>query len=210
MKFPLSLIAGIRGNPGDGLAGVHPGGSLAGRCESLDTLIAAARRIRSYRKPSGNSCQPRHPSQIYEGLLEGLLLFVILWVVRVRFPKAPAGLITGLFFALYAVFRIFGEHFREPDAAMVGFLTKGQFFSFFMFLFAAAFFGHAWRRKVESQESMSRSQDGLRDSSLNSQPPLIPLLGQLLRGVGHADGGRGIAADRPFEMGGHLVGSSGL
>jgi phosphatidylglycerol:prolipoprotein diacylglycerol transferase len=73
---------------------------------------------------------------------------VILWVVRVRFPKAPAGLITGMFFALYAVARIFSEHFREPDAAMVGFLTKGQFFSFFMFLFAAAFFAHAWRSRT--------------------------------------------------------------
>jgi len=83
-------------------------------------------------------------------LLEGALLFAILWIARLRFSKAPAGLITGLFFALYAVFRILGEQFREPDAAMVGFLTKGQFFSFFMFLFAALFFGYAWRaRRVE-------------------------------------------------------------
>jgi phosphatidylglycerol:prolipoprotein diacylglycerol transferase len=89
--------------------------------------------------------EPRHPSQLYEGLLEGLLLFVILYVVRVKFPKAPDGLLTGMFFALYALFRIFGEHFREPDAAMVGAFTKGQFFSFFMFAFAAAFFVHAWR-----------------------------------------------------------------
>ena len=78
-------------------------------------------------------------------MLEGLLLFIILYTVRVKFPKAPDGLLTGLFFALYALFRIFGEHFREPDAAMVGAFTKGQFFSFFMFAFAAAFFVHAWR-----------------------------------------------------------------
>ena len=51
----------------------------------------------------------------------------------------------ALGFALYAGFRIFGEHFREPDAAMVGAFSKGQFFSFFMFAFAAAFFVHAWR-----------------------------------------------------------------
>ncbi len=95
--------------------------------------------------------EPRHPSQLYEAMLEGLLLFTILYLVRVRFPKAPDGLLTGLFFALYAIFRIFGEHFREPDAAMVGAFTKGQFFSFFMFLFAAAFFVHAWRgwKKVD-------------------------------------------------------------
>ncbi len=89
--------------------------------------------------------EPRHPSQLYEGLLEGLLLFTILYVVRVKFPKAPDGLLTALFFSLYAIFRIFGEHFREPDAAMVGAFSKGQFFSFFMFAFAAAFFFHAWR-----------------------------------------------------------------
>ena len=89
--------------------------------------------------------EPRHPSQIYEGLLEGALLFTILWVVRVRFKNAPHGLLTGLFFLLYPIFRIFGEQFREPDAAMVGFLTKGQFFSLFMFIFSGCFLTYAWR-----------------------------------------------------------------
>jgi phosphatidylglycerol:prolipoprotein diacylglycerol transferase len=117
--------------------------------KTIDPLIAAARENPQISNVLGHYLQPRHPSQIYEALLEGALLFAILWVVRVRFPKAPDGLITGLFFALYAVFRIFGEQFREPDAAMVGFLTKGQFFSFFMFLFAALFFSHAWRARVE-------------------------------------------------------------
>ncbi len=113
--------------------------------ESLDTLISAARENPEVSRVLGNYLPERHPSQIYEALLEGALLFTILWVVRVRFPKAPDGLLTGLFFALYALFRIIGEQFREPDAAMVGFLTKGQFFSLFMFLFAAAFLAHAWR-----------------------------------------------------------------
>lgn len=92
--------------------------------------------------------EPRHPSQVYEGLLEGLVLFLILWFVRVRFPKAPHGLLTGLFFGLYAVFRIFAERFREPDAAWVidGVLTQGQFLSLFMFGFAALFLGMAWQR----------------------------------------------------------------
>ena len=71
-------------------------------------------------------------------------MFAILWFVRVRFPKAPDGLLTALFFLFYAIFRIIGEQFREPDAAMVGPLTKGQFFSLFMFLIAAGFFIHAW------------------------------------------------------------------
>ncbi|MFD2256998.1 prolipoprotein diacylglyceryl transferase [Luteolibacter algae] len=90
---------------------------------------------------------PRHPSQLYEGLLEGALLFSILWVIRIKFPKAPNGLLTGLFFGLYASFRIFAEQFREPDAAWVieGMLTQGQFLSLFMYLFSAAFLVFAWR-----------------------------------------------------------------
>jgi phosphatidylglycerol:prolipoprotein diacylglycerol transferase len=93
--------------------------------------------------------EPRHPSQIYEGLLEGALLFAILWIVRVKFPKAPNGLLTGLFFGLYATFRIFAEQFREPDAAWVieEVLTQGQFLSLFMYLFSAAFLVFAFRNR---------------------------------------------------------------
>lgn len=91
--------------------------------------------------------EPRHPSQLYEGFLEGGLLFAILWIVRIKFPQAPHGLLTGLFFGLYATFRIFAEQFREPDAAWVidGILTKGQFLSIFMYAFAAAFLAVAYK-----------------------------------------------------------------
>lgn len=82
---------------------------------------------------------PRHPSQLYEGLLEGAALFAILWWVRVKFPNAPHGVLTGLFFIFYALFRIFAEQFREPDAKMVGALTSGQFLSLFMILAGVAF-----------------------------------------------------------------------
>jgi phosphatidylglycerol---prolipoprotein diacylglyceryl transferase len=84
---------------------------------------------------------PRHPSQLYEGLLEGAVLFAILWWVRVRFPNAPVGVLTGLFFVLYAVFRIFAEQFREPDSKLVmgGLMTSGQFLSLFMIAAGAAF-----------------------------------------------------------------------
>ena len=82
---------------------------------------------------------PRHPSQLYEGLLEGGALFAILWFVRTRYPNLPAGVITGLFFIFYALFRIFAEHFREPDSAMIGVFTRGQFLSLFMILAGLAF-----------------------------------------------------------------------
>lgn len=145
VKFPLSLIEESEEKQAAAWqAGIEVDPSLAD-AKSLDTLVAAARHNPEVSQTLGEFLQPRHPSQVYEGLLEGLALFIILYVVRVKFPKAPDGLLTGLFFALYAAFRIFGEHFREPDAAMVGAFTKGQFFSFFMFAFAAAFFVHAWR-----------------------------------------------------------------
>lgn len=115
------------------------------KTDSLEVLIATARENPQVSEVLANYLPPRHPSQIYEGLLEGALLLAILWWVRTRFPKAPDGLLTGLFFGLYAVFRIIGEQFREPDAEMVGMLTKGQFFSLFMFIFSAAFLAHAWR-----------------------------------------------------------------
>ena len=145
VKFPLSLgheSQETQSAAWQACARIEP--RLA-TTESLEGLAAAARENPEISRTLGDFLQPRHPSQIYEGLLEGLLLFAILYIIRVRCPKAPDGLLTGLFFALYAIFRIFGEHFREPDAAMVGFLTKGQFFSVFMFAFAAAFFLHAWR-----------------------------------------------------------------
>lgn len=148
IKFPLSLSEEpeeIQGAAWQACTRVDP--KLAD-AQGLDQLIASARQNPEVSKALGEFLEPRHPSQIYEGLLEGALLFTILWVVRVRFPKAPHGLLTGLFFALYAIFRIIGEHFREPDAAMVGFLTKGQFFSLFMFIFAACFFTYAWRGRA--------------------------------------------------------------
>ena len=148
VKFPLSLSSQpkeVQSAAWQACSRVDP---TLENAESLEQLIASARQNPEVSKALGEFLEPRHPSQLYEGLLEGALLFTILWVVRVGFPKAPHGLITGLFFALYAIFRIIGEHFREPDAAMVGFLTKGQFFSQFMFIFAACFFTYAWRGRA--------------------------------------------------------------
>ncbi len=81
---------------------------------------------------------PRHPSQIYEALCEGVLLFAILWFVRTRM-RQPNGVLTGLFLLCYAIFRIVVEYFREPDAAMIGMFTRGQFYSFFMIAVGIAF-----------------------------------------------------------------------
>jgi phosphatidylglycerol:prolipoprotein diacylglycerol transferase len=67
---------------------------------------------------------PRHPSQVYEAGLEGILLFGVLAVmIRLGALKRP-GLILGAFITLYALARIVGEHFREPDSQL-GFLWGG-------------------------------------------------------------------------------------
>ena len=81
---------------------------------------------------------PRHPSQIYEALLEGALLFAILWLVRTR-TRQPNGVITGLFLGGYAIFRMIAEQFREPDASMIGVFTRGQFYSIFLVILGFAF-----------------------------------------------------------------------
>ena len=146
VKFPRSLAEEseeVQSMAWQACTRVDP--SLA-NAQSIEALVVSARENPEVAKTLAEFLQPRHPSQIYEGILEGGLLFAILWLVRVRFPRAPHGLLTGLFFGLYAIGRIIGEQFREPDAAMVGMLTKGQFLSFFMFAFSAAFLMHAWRR----------------------------------------------------------------
>lgn len=74
--------------------------------------------------PDDHTHLPRHPSQLYEAGLEGLLLFVIL-AILIRFGalKRP-GLILGNFILLYGLARITSEHFREPDPQL-GFLWGG-------------------------------------------------------------------------------------
>jgi phosphatidylglycerol---prolipoprotein diacylglyceryl transferase len=71
----------------------------------------------------------RHPSQLYEALLEGLVLLAALWAVKLL-ARPPEGTITGLAFILYATFRFLVEFTREPDAALgfiaFGWLTMGQ------------------------------------------------------------------------------------
>ncbi|KAA0686148.1 prolipoprotein diacylglyceryl transferase [Azospirillum brasilense] len=69
--------------------------------------------------------EPRHPSQLYEAVLEGLVLFVVLailvWIPSVR---NRTGLLTGVFLAGYGIARIAVEFFREPDPQL-GFLFAG-------------------------------------------------------------------------------------
>ncbi len=64
--------------------------------------------------PQSGSSLPRHPSQVYQALLEGVTLFVVLWVVARR-PR-PLGLVSGVFLSGYGILRFIAEFFRQPDS----------------------------------------------------------------------------------------------
>lgn len=90
---------------------------------------------------------PRHPSQIYEAALEGIALFIILWLYSSK-PR-PTMAVSGLFLLCYGIFRFFIEFFRQPDLH-IGFiafdwLTMGQLLSLPMILLGAVFMAWAYR-----------------------------------------------------------------
>ncbi len=149
-RFNEALSAAVKADPAfaERIKKISEKGFADPSAAYFHELIATNRESSAVNQAIAPYLEARHPSQLYEGLLEGALIFVILWIVRVKFPKAPAGLLTGLFFSLYATFRIFAEAYREPDAAWVidGFMTRGQFLSLFMYLFAAGFLIFAFRK----------------------------------------------------------------
>ena len=82
--------------------------------------------------PTGGP-EPRHPSQLYQAAMEGLILLVILQIlIRIPSIRARFGFVSGAFLAGYGIARIIGEFFRQPDAQL-GFLfggvTMGQLLS---------------------------------------------------------------------------------
>jgi phosphatidylglycerol:prolipoprotein diacylglycerol transferase len=72
---------------------------------------------------ANGGAEPRHPSQLYQFLLEGLLLFVVLWWFARR-PR-PLGQVSAVFAMGYGVLRFIAEFFREPDAHL-GLLSLGM------------------------------------------------------------------------------------
>jgi phosphatidylglycerol:prolipoprotein diacylglycerol transferase len=125
-----------------------------------EAIVAAVDRQPQVATTLRSILSPRHPSQLYEAFFEGLVLFGILWMVRTR-TRQPNGVLTGLFFICYAIFRIVIENFREPDAALIGVFTRGQFFSFFLIAIGIAFIAAAKMRPMfpkNLQASTSKHQ----------------------------------------------------
>jgi phosphatidylglycerol---prolipoprotein diacylglyceryl transferase len=97
----------------------------------------------------GGGPVPRHPSQLYEAACEGILLFLLLLIAEHRGARQRPGLETGIFFIGYAIARMSGELFRQPDAQL-GFLifgtTMGQLLSIPVLIAGIVFIWCACRR----------------------------------------------------------------
>lgn len=93
----------------------------------------------------------RHPSQLYQFALEGVLLFIVLWWFSSK-PR-PRMAVSGLFLACYGIFRFLVEFVRQPDPQLgylaFDWLTMGQVLSFPMILAGAVLIVIAYRRNAE-------------------------------------------------------------
>ena len=90
---------------------------------------------------------PRHPSQLYEFFLEGVVLFAILWIFSRK--QRPLGAISGCFALFYGLFRIIAECFREPDVQIgyiANYFTEGQLLSLPLVVIGLALIYNAYRR----------------------------------------------------------------
>ncbi len=130
---PIGLGTGRLGNfIGGELWGRHtdlPWGMIFPR--AIDTAGHSIEQLKAMAGAGQLAAEARHPSQLYQMLLEGVLLFCILYFVSMK-PK-PRYLVSGLFALFYGVFRFGVEFVREPDAQLGylawGWLTMGQILS---------------------------------------------------------------------------------
>jgi len=104
----------------------------------------------------------RHPTQLYEALLEGLVLFIVMMILARRKTPLPRGSYFGVFFILYGVFRIAVEFVRQPDV-QIGYLagdwlTMGMVLSLPMVLIGAAMLFYAFKTR-HPQEGLPALED---------------------------------------------------
>ena len=118
---------------------------------SVEGLVVAARTSEAIQVRLAEVLQPRHPSQLYEALLEGLLIFIVLLAVRLKWKNLYHGILSGLFFIIYPAVRIPVEMIREPDAEQIAGLTRGQFYSVFMVLMGLSFIAYGLIRRRRNQ-----------------------------------------------------------
>jgi len=110
MQFPKELLDA--GNVGEADRALAACRQIDPSIRSVDAIIESVRTNPKIADALRGILTPRHPSQLYEAALEGVVLFAILWIVRTRF-RTPNGFITGLFLIVYSILRIIVENFRE-------------------------------------------------------------------------------------------------
>ena len=98
---------------------------------------------------------PRHPSQLYEAVLEGIVLLVVLYALSRRRPPRPRGTFIGLFLILYSVFRFAVEFIRQPDVQLGyifgGWMTMGQLLCLPLFVAGIVALIFAARQKLPQE-----------------------------------------------------------
>jgi phosphatidylglycerol:prolipoprotein diacylglycerol transferase len=98
---------------------------------------------------------PRHPSQLYEALLEGVLIFCVLYLLSRKLPARPRGTFLGVFMVMYGICRFAIEFVRQPDVQLGylwgGWLTMGQVLSFPLILFGICLLVYAYKKKLPQQ-----------------------------------------------------------
>lgn len=102
---------------------------------------------------------PRHPSQLYEFALEGVALFIILWLFSSK-PR-PRGAVSGLFLLGYGAFRFFIEYFREPDQHLGlyhDFISRGQILSLPMIITGLALIVWAYRYNALPEQALAKTK----------------------------------------------------
>lgn len=141
---PLGLLCGRIGN--------FINGELWGRVAEVEWAMVFP----------GAGDLPRHPTQLYEAALEGLLLFLILWIYS-RKPR-PLGAVSGLFATGYALARIFVEFFRVPDPQLGylygGWLTMGQILCLPLLFVGLCLLCYAWRQHRDPSRTRVQLRDG--------------------------------------------------
>ena len=128
--------------------------AYGGDIVSLQQCVDLCRTNEAVRNAMEPFLTPRYPSQLFEAAGEGLLIFLVLFLLRLRWKSAPAGTFSCLFCFLYAAARITTECYREPETAnLFGVITRGQYLSFGVILLGVVFFfiarRHAKLQKIQ-------------------------------------------------------------
>ncbi|MDH5479640.1 MAG: prolipoprotein diacylglyceryl transferase [Nitrosomonas sp.] len=121
---------------------------------------------------------PRHPSQLYQFALEGIVLFLLLWIYSAK-PRAM-GAVTGMAIAGYGVLRSFAEFFREPEDGFMGVetlgITMGQWLSIPMILVGVSLIIWSNRQSQTEaiRETVKEAEVGMKKTSVKAKAAKKP------------------------------------